>query len=316
MTIEVGAAAVKGSVRRQNEDRYAVLLPPDLAAEIDLVVVVADGLGGVQAGHIASKMVVDHVARAVAPQGMVAVGGLSRDYDDLLKRIIRGANREVRAASAGDGHRRGMGSTVTVAILTNDRLYLGHVGDSRAYVVYGTTILQISRDHNLVADLVRTGQLTATEALVHPSRHYLTRYVGGPAELQVDTTEVAMSVGDRLLICSDGLTKVVTDAELLECVKSCEHPRVAAEKLVSLARERGGDDDVTVVVAHAVGSSDDVSRPWFVEEKYETHPLRVGRVLGVALVGAAIVSLLSLWSAAADQSLWSIAENVIRRIVG
>jgi protein phosphatase len=313
MTIEVGAATVKGRVRRQNEDRYAVLLPPDLAAEIDLVVVVADGIGGVRAGHIASTMVVDHVAGAVSRRGVVGASGLDRNYDDLLKRIIRGAHREVRVA-AGDGRRRGMGSTVTVAILTNDRLYLGHIGDSRAYVVYGDTILQFSRDHSWVADLVQAGQLTATEALVHPSRHYISRYVGGPSDLQVDTTDVAMSAGDRLLVCTDGLTKVVTDAELLEMVKSCEHPRVAAEKLVALAHERGGDDDATVVVAHAVSSSADVSIPWFVEEKYETRPLDRGRVLATAFVGVAILSLLTLWSAASDQSLWSIAENAIRLI--
>jgi protein phosphatase len=315
VAIDVGVAADKGRVRRQNEDRHAVLLPPSLAAGIDLAVVVADGMGGSQAGEVASTMVVDRVAREVSRGGAIEANNGSASFDDLLKRIIQDAHRDVRDVAAGDRRRRGMGSTVTAAIVANDRLHLGHVGDSRAYLACGDKILQLSTDHCWVADQIRAGQLTTDEALGHPKRHYITRFVGSAADLQVDTVNVTISEGDHLLVCTDGLTNLVTDDELLDCLKTSRHPAIAAERLLALASARGGEDDVTVVVARLVSLVADNPSPEPPEDDHETRPLRLGRLQRVAFSAMALLALLSLWTAATDQSLWSIAENLVSALL-
>jgi serine/threonine protein phosphatase PrpC len=188
-------------------------------------------------------------------------------------------------------------------------------GDSRAYLVCGDRSLQIGNDHSWVADPVRAGQLTTDEALGHPKRHYITRFVGGAPDLLVDTAEVAMSVSDRLLVCTDGLTNLVTDVELLECIKSFGQPTVAVERLVALANQRGGDDDVTVVVAHVVDSSADSTSTVPATESSDRRPPRLGPMSSLAIGGLAILLLLGMWSAATNKSLWSIAGNLARVLI-
>jgi protein phosphatase len=200
--------------------------------------VVADGLGGHQAGEVASSMAVETV-RDNAPR---------RPDAKALARAVRTANQEVlRAAREGIG-REGMGTTLTAAIVEGTRIAIAHVGDSRAYLLHGTQLQRVTQDHSMVADMVRRGQLTEQESRVHPNRSVITRALGTDTDLEVDAFEVEASPGDRLLLCSDGLTGMLEDAVIAERLGAYRDPEVAAKMLVDSANDAGGQDNITVIV--------------------------------------------------------------------
>jgi protein phosphatase len=227
-----------GRKRRRNEDAF-VLEPPLFA--------VADGMGGAQAGEVASRLAAAafrefHEADDLAP-------------DDRLRALVQEANRRIYDRARADTGATGMGTTLTAALLEDGDVTIGHVGDSRAYRLRDGQLEQLTEDHSLVADLMRSGRLTPEEAETHPQRSVITRALGTDPEVDVDTMTVEASPGDVFLLCSDGLTTMVADEDILELVARAGSLEDAARALVKAANKGGGEDNVTVVLFAVEGDA-------------------------------------------------------------
>jgi len=220
-----------GRKRRRNEDSY-VIEPPLFA--------VADGMGGAQAGEVASRLA------AAAFREFHDADDL--DPEERLVAIIQEANRRIYERAADDSEVSGMGTTITAALVGGTGLAIGHVGDSRAYRLRAGRFEQLTDDHSLVADLVRSGRLTPEEADVHPQRSVITRALGTDAQVDVDTFTVPAENDDLFLLCSDGLTTMVGDEEIRDLVTRARDLDQAGKGLVKAANKAGGEDNVTVVL--------------------------------------------------------------------
>lgn len=244
-----------GQKRRINEDSHAWWIPDkpeDLEAR-GILMIVADGMGGAQAGEHASRMAVDTVLEVYLAEGQI-------NLLDQLKLAIETANARIHAESAANSDLTGMGTTCTAMVIRNGLLCVAHVGDSRAYLVRQGRISQLTKDHSLVAQLVATNQITAEEAKVDPRRNVVTRSVGVSPTVQVDAEEFSgLLTGDSLLICSDGLHGQVQDDEIALLVHG-KDPAEACRRLVSLANDRGGPDNITVLLARVEGESVEETR--------------------------------------------------------
>jgi protein phosphatase len=229
-----------GRKRRHNEDMY-VLQPPLFA--------VADGMGGANAGEIASSL----AAAALQESDGEATGGEAR-----VAGLIQEANRRVFTRANEDREASGMGTTMTVALVEEDRVAIGHVGDSRAYLFREGALEQLTDDHSLVAELVRSGKLTPEEAEIHPQRSVITRAVGTEPDVDVDTFSVEGAAGDLFLICSDGLTDMVDEETILDALEQNRQDlKAAAKALVNAANRGGGEDNITVVFFELAGEEPD-----------------------------------------------------------
>jgi PPM family protein phosphatase len=218
-----------GRKRRRNEDAW-VCQPPLFA--------VADGMGGARGGEIASRL----AAAALREDDTSASG------EERVISLIQEANRRVYERSSEDSDASGMGTTVTVALVEDGSVTIGHVGDSRAYLIRGDSLEQLTDDHSLVAELVRSGRLSPEEAESHPQRSVITRALGTDPDVDVDTLLVAAEPGDLFLICSDGLTSMVGDDTILDIVeRNRGNLDQAAKELVARANRSGGEDNITVV---------------------------------------------------------------------
>jgi PPM family protein phosphatase len=227
-----------GRKRRRNEDAY-VATPPVFA--------VADGMGGPRAGEVASGL----AAGAVE----VDNGG---EGETRVVELIREANRRVYERSAEDASVSGMGTTMTVAVVGGDGVAIGHVGDSRAYLARGGVLRQLTDDHSLVAELVRGGKLSPEEAEHHPQRSVITRALGTDPDVDVDVFTITPEEGDVFLLCSDGLTTMVSDEAILRVLAEQRDLERAAKELVRLANHAGGEDNITVV-AFAVTDAEEAA---------------------------------------------------------
>ena len=218
-----------GRRRRQNEDSY-VVSPPLFA--------VADGMGGAQAGELASRIAVE------AMREEPVTGG-----EERVAMLIREANRRVFARSHEDASASGMGTTMTAALVGEDgTVTIGHVGDSRGYLLRAGKLEQLTEDHSLVAELVRTGRLSAKEAETHPQRSVITRALGTDPDVDVDVFTLQGEPGDVFLLCSDGLTTMVDDDEIQRVLsESGDDFEAAARELVARANRGGGEDNITVI---------------------------------------------------------------------
>ena len=220
-----------GRRRRHNEDAY-VCEPPLFA--------VADGIGGAQAGELASSL----AAAAVRDDSSDGRGDGRRRVDELIQE----ANRRVYQRQSEDASLSGMGTTMTVALFEEGHVWIGHVGDSRAYLVRDDKLEQLTEDHSLVAELVRSGRLSPEEAEGHPQRSVVTRALGTDPDVDVDTFSIDSKPGDLFMICSDGLTSMVSDEGILEEIRRHRDDlRAAAKALVRAANKGGGEDNITVV---------------------------------------------------------------------
>ncbi len=226
---QVGKSDV-GRQRSSNED--SLLLSPPFFA-------VADGMGGAKAGEVASKIATEAF-------------GQSTD-DDVpperrLEAIARHANKRIYELASEDESRRGMGTTLTAAMVVGGEVSIGHVGDSRAYRLRNGTLEQLTKDHSLVAELERTGQISPEAAEHHPQRSIITRALGPEPDVDVDTYTVSGREGDVYLLCSDGLTGMISDEEVASIMRSCGTLEECAEALVRAANQSGGKDNITVVL--------------------------------------------------------------------
>jgi serine/threonine protein phosphatase PrpC len=218
-----------GRKRRRNEDAY-VVEPPLFA--------VADGMGGAQAGEVASRL-----AAAALKESGADEGGERRIYS-----LIQEANRRVYDRSNEDPNVSGMGTTMTVALVEDGQVAFGHVGDSRAYLIRDGTMEQLTEDHSLVAELMRSGKLSPEEAEAHPQRSVITRALGTDPDVDVDTFTIAARKGDLFLLCSDGLTTMVPNETILDLVeRHRDDMDEALRSLVTAANRGGGEDNITVV---------------------------------------------------------------------
>ncbi|MDQ3875478.1 MAG: protein phosphatase 2C domain-containing protein [Actinomycetota bacterium] len=199
-------------------------------------------MGGAQAGALASRL----AAAALRGEGAAQDDGVTAET--RVAELIQEANRRVHERASEDERASGMGTTMTVAIVESDRVVIGHVGDSRAYVIRNGTLGQLTEDHSLVAELVRSGKLSPEEAETHPQRSVITRALGQDPDVDVDTFSVPAREGDLFLLCSDGLTSMVADEDILQIVeKHRDDLDAAAGALVRAANRGGGEDNVTVV---------------------------------------------------------------------
>ena len=222
-----------GRQRRANEDSLYVRTP---------LFAVADGMGGAQAGEIASRIAVDTLGAAGVPSGDQA------GAEDRLAEIVQAANERLYEEARSDDSRAGMGTTMTVALVGEDEVTIAHVGDSRAYRLRGDDFQRLTDDHSLVAELRRQGRLTEEEAEGHPQSSIITRALGPEPHVEVDTHTWPAREGDVFLICSDGLTTMVKEAAIAEAVTTSPTLREAGEQLIEAANEAGGRDNITVIL--------------------------------------------------------------------
>jgi PPM family protein phosphatase len=259
--LQVAATTHPGMKGKNNEDRYGVSayrldsdkrLPSALA-------IVSDGIGGHRAGEVAAQLAVEVISTTVANSN-------ASDPPAILRDAISKASQAIHQQSEGDPSKKGMGATCACAWVIGNRLYTASVGDSRIYLIRGETIKKLSIDHTWIQEAIEFGALTPEQARGHPNAHVIRRYLGSPQPVTPDmrlrlrpgeTDEQAegnqgfrLMQGDCLLLCSDGLTDLVDDAEILAALKT-ENLEVALQKLVDLANERGGHDNITIVAMQA-----------------------------------------------------------------
>jgi PPM family protein phosphatase len=238
-----------GRGRPENEDSH--LVDPD-----DGLYAVADGMGGHRAGEVASATAIDALKTAF-------LGG------QRLDQAVGAANAAVFAKAAEDAALRGMGTTLTALALHDSTAELGHVGDSRAYLMRDGLVTQVTEDHSLVEQLVREGRLTPEEAQHHPQRAIITRALGVDVDVQVDTYRIDLKPGDRLLICSDGLTNMLSDDTIAQTLRRHADPQQAADTLVDMANQAGGDDNITVVLVDALSDGGEAAAASIAEAEAE-----------------------------------------------
>jgi serine/threonine protein phosphatase PrpC len=219
-----------GRQRVGNEDNALVQAP---------LFVVADGMGGAQAGEVASRIAVDAFERGLPDAG---------PPETRLADRVREANRQIYERSLEEQDRAGMGTTLTAAYLDDAGLTIAHVGDSRAYLFREGALARLTHDHSLVEELVKQGKLTAEEAAEHPQRSIITRALGPEPEVEVDTDTHEVQPGDVILLCSDGLTTMVSEERVAEILASAQSLDQAAQELIDEANQAGGRDNITVIL--------------------------------------------------------------------
>ncbi len=251
--IEVGAATDVGRQRKKNEDRHAVWLRGH-GEDADLLglLLVADGMGGERGGALASQTAVDRLTGWLTSHEVRTWPEYNGSHDvrDILRRALRDASGEVYKLGLADEKVHGLGSTAVLAAFAWDRVTVAHVGDSRCYLIRSGAIRRLTIDHTWVEEQVMAGFLTPEQGRIHPQRNVLTRSLGDSEVPEVDVRTEPVQNGDAFVLCSDGLTGGVTDAEILAQVRRHPAPSNAAQALVDLANEKDGSDNVTVVVAH------------------------------------------------------------------
>jgi serine/threonine protein phosphatase PrpC len=275
-----------GRKRPHNEDYVEYYVPPDpqQRALKGATYLVADGMGGHQAGEVASQGAVELVIGQYYSDPDPDVGA-------SIVRAIRAANKQIHSQAQADPSKSGMGTTLVAAVVLGRKVYVANVGDSRAYLINRTGITQITEDHSWVEEQVRAGLLTPEQARRHPQRNLVTRALGSKPSVEVDLFEGEITAGDTLLLCSDGLTGRVGDQEIAATVRE-NLPAEAARLLVDQANERGGNDNITVLIVRA-------------QEEHLTMPMAAGKAparrakLIPILIGAAAILALVLGGLAA-----------------
>jgi len=255
-SIEAFGLTDVGRKRKHNEDAFAV----DLS---DGLFIVADGMGGHAAGEVAARITVETIGEFIAATRQKEEATWPFKYDhsldfnsNRLAIAIEKANERVMAAVAAQPWLKGMGTTVVAGLLNEKILSLAHVGDSRAYLYRESKLQRLTDDHSWVHEQVAAGILTEDEAKSHPLKNVVTKALGGGASVAPDLQELPFSARDRFLFCSDGLTTMLSDEEIEELAAGHEDPQDLCRALIDLANEKGGVDNVTVVVARVLNSAE------------------------------------------------------------
>ncbi len=229
-----------GIKRKTNQDAY-------FAGELSAVAafaIVCDGMGGANAGNVASETAVKVISEYVLRSYRTAMN--SFEIEKMLKNAIESANIEVYEMAQKDAELSGMGTTAVIALIQENTAVIAHVGDSRAYLV-DDEFTQITRDHSVVQSLLESGKITPEDAKVHPRKNVITRALGAEENVIADSCSIDFTEGQRLLLCTDGLSSFVEASEIFEAVKQTE-PETVAEELINLANNAGGGDNITAVI--------------------------------------------------------------------
>jgi protein phosphatase len=248
-----------GRVRPNNEDTvYTEQRPGGNMPALSLLLV-ADGMGGTQAGKQASSMACDIIRQELGARLQRPLPAHDEAWHDLLRQVVVLANERIYQQAQANQSYQGMGTTLTLVLVVGAQAHIAHVGDSRAYLFNaegvtedGATHMQLTSDHSLVARLVDIGQLSPEAARTHPQRNIIYRALGSHPHLEVDTSTQPLRPGDRLLLCSDGLSGPVDEAELLRIMLTDQKPEQLCQRLIASANERGGPDNISAVVAMVV----------------------------------------------------------------
>ena len=238
MEIKVYGNTNIGRVRKNNEDAYGIY--PELS-----LFIVADGLGGHAGGEVASRLAVETIK-----DGLVSTESYrpSVEIKDGIIEAIRGANDRIIQQANIMYDLKGMGTTVVVVKLEEDNAMIAHVGDSRMYLIRKNKITQITKDHTVVEEYIRLGLLTLQEALYHPNRHMLSRALGVSYDIDVDVADIQIAEGDIIILCTDGLTNMLSEKEILSAITELmPSPEKITDRLITLANNHGGIDNITVI---------------------------------------------------------------------
>lgn len=219
----------RGKVREINEDTFGYH---------DNLFVVADGMGGHQAGEVASAIAVETILKA----------DLTGDPKSVLQKTMAAANQAILKEAGHDKELSGMGTTVAVLYVNKERAYVTNIGDSRVYYLSGNNLKQLTHDHSLVYELVKSGEITVEEAKTHPQRNILTRALGSNEMLETEIIEIEVAQGDKFLLCSDGLTNSIPEALIKELMSSGEEPETIVDQMINSANKLGGSDNITVIL--------------------------------------------------------------------
>lgn len=234
----------RGRIRERNED-YVLTLRSNYYS----LLIAADGMGGHNGGEVASR-----IASVTVRDFVFQNFSLYDDKEELLRDAILKANEETYKKSQSDEGLRGMGTTLTCCLMLDNWYYIGHVGDSRAYIVDDGGIKKITQDHSFVQQLIDNGSITENEAVNHPNRNVITRSIGTEEHVVIDTKIGSLGAGDVIILCTDGLTGYLSSSEILDIIALKKED--AVDDLVKLANERGGSDNISVIIARKEGEND------------------------------------------------------------
>jgi len=242
-----GTATDIGKIRNENQDSFA------LEPEVGLFLV-ADGMGGHRGGAIAARIVADDLPVMIETRLGRLESPNVRTIRNLLRKAITEQNRQLRMEGHSEGGCKGMGATLAIALLHDCRAYVANLGDSRVYRLRRGRLRQLTKDHSVVGELIGKGQISPEDAQCHEAADQLTYYVGMEETVACYMRSFALQEGDRLLLCTDGLTGMVVDTEVAAILKSCTDPQHACDALVSAANTAGGEDNITIIVVDWLGS--------------------------------------------------------------
>lgn len=230
-----------GRVRKENQDAYY--------ADVDKgLFIVCDGMGGERGGAIAAKAVVSLLPKMIDERLSALPEGTETDICDALKEAIATLSAMLRERTKDEPELRGMGATVVLALVKGNNAYIAHIGDSRAYLFWSGSLKRLTRDHSIVAVMLELGQITEEQARSHPARGKLSRYIGMQGKAVADVQKVALEPGARLLLCSDGLTNMVSDGEIADILEKESDCKAACQRLVEEANRAGGYDNITAII--------------------------------------------------------------------
>jgi protein phosphatase len=256
--ISIFAQTDLGRVRKGNEDSFFVVdTTSENSASLSEIrqynlnegnkfFMVADGMGGSAAGEVASLLAVNTVLKETKSKAVSTESEIVKMLDDSLQK----ANTAILEKASSNPEMRGMGTTATLAGISNNKLFIGQIGDSRAYIVRNDTITQVTKDQSLVDQLIALGTITEEEAEKHPQKNVILQALGSQASMQVAATSIELCQNDSLLLCSDGLSGLVKNEEMKSIVQSSSDLASASKELIDLANQRGGHDNITVIITH------------------------------------------------------------------
>lgn len=291
-----GARSDVGLVREHNEDSFLVQPP---------VFAVCDGMGGHEAGEVASFIAVDTIGKNAPLQA----------NDVLLGAAVESANTEIITQAQHGVGRPGMGCTASAVVIENNKLAVAHVGDSRVYLLHHGCLVRLTHDHSFVEELVDAGEITADEARVHPKRSYITRALGSDPNMYADHFTIDVTIQDRVIICSDGLSSMIEDSQIEALAVSSAHPQNCADNLVAAALQAGGYDNVSVVVI-------DIKDDGVLEQGKKLHRKRFaifGALAGITLVILFLAGILlvnSSWYLASSNGKVCIYQGINAKFLG
>lgn len=235
-----------GLLRKINEDAF--YYQKQYKCGKPYLCIIADGMGGHNAGEVASRMAVNEINEFIEKNLNEQEYNNLKDYEDLIKKAFLHANEKVYKKSMDSKECIGMGTTLTVILIIENNMIIGHVGDSRVYIIRNESMERITSDHSYVAELIKNGTIKPEEASKHPQKNLITRAIGTGEKIDVDINVFGIKNGDNILMCTDGLSNMLDEDEILNIVKSDKKLEERCSELIDLANNKGGYDNITVII--------------------------------------------------------------------